>query len=638
MILINKGFILFLGSVAAFAFTLEVAASEGGAGSTGGGNAIACVQPVSGRSLELLDYYEAQLTTNLKIDLGPDTGNYHDRIEFVLNRLAKIDPETAKRFREKAQTFESEVKFIPGAQIKAFADSFEPVNPPPGCNKEQFAIQFFEPKPNQPRYLVNQDLWKAADSETRAGLVLHELNYRDAWEAGQKSSDNARYMNAQMSASGFENLSPDDYISRLTAAGLCAGHSVFRDTVPVFACESAELVYIPADLAPMTYSSQGKVWSLSGGLARFSADWKLSGAYVDASASIDDLSFPLQRVWIDVTSGQFDLRRSSSYPVSEDTNGHFPTVTISGQMLREVSWIGLSGSRDHIQKIDAEAAQIGSNRFQTPVSVALSERRILSLTGKVTQGVRIGNQSIVGDLSKGITFFESGEIETLTVAQDTPLKVGTDLISVPAGTSVRFWPEGAVRKVRNNSTQFSLWVKLGEVQMESRSVTWFYPSGKVAAVNLVRNASVPTAQGEIEIAPEPHSWLTQFYENGNLKLGYIPTVGIQEIIVGKKKAKLEGDGFFSNMAVFYPDGRLASGFVSEMTDKSFHDVCQKLGFFTEEGLIAHDIYTESGIKCMISGGSVYDPSSNKDPFATSVDDDSLWDPEPLFEQLNSAKS
>jgi hypothetical protein len=194
-------------------------AHASGSSGRGGGDGIACAQGAKG-NVEMLDYYEASLTTNLKIDLGPDTGKYMDRVNYVLDRLEKMDPVAATRYRQRANDFISEAKFISDAQMKTIQDDNEPVNPPLGCVKKQFAIQLFNVKPNEVRYLVNQDLWNQANSETRAGLILHEAIYRDAADIfGQTNSDEARYFNAQISSAQFANLRPEDYVAIVHAAG-----------------------------------------------------------------------------------------------------------------------------------------------------------------------------------------------------------------------------------------------------------------------------------------------------------------------------------------------------------------------------------------------------------------------------------
>ena len=205
---------------AAFALALispALSFAEGG-GKVGGGDGIVCVQP--GKPIQLLDYYEASYATqNLTIDLGPDTGNYLDRVNYVLNRYAMVDPLTAKRYRDRAQSFITEANFLPGDKMPSIPDFNESVSPGNGCIKEQFAVQNFDPKPNQPRYLVNQDLWNQADSGTKAGLILHESIYRDAHEFyGQTDSNNARYLNAEISSTLMQTISAGDYENLLRSA------------------------------------------------------------------------------------------------------------------------------------------------------------------------------------------------------------------------------------------------------------------------------------------------------------------------------------------------------------------------------------------------------------------------------------
>ena len=196
---------------------LIASASSALAGSEShGGKGIACK---NGTTVTLLDYFETAQTTTYNIDLGPNQGNYLDRVNYVLNRLSKIDPVSAARFSARAATFESERKFVAEAVIKTIADSNDAVNPPAGCTEEQFAVQVFNLKPGQARYLINQDLWNAADDVNRAGLVLHEIILTDAVnEFSQQNSDNTRYYNGFISSDAMNSVSPSAYLSVIQAA------------------------------------------------------------------------------------------------------------------------------------------------------------------------------------------------------------------------------------------------------------------------------------------------------------------------------------------------------------------------------------------------------------------------------------
>ena len=183
-----------------------------------GGTGIACNSP-DGKSVELLDYFEASRTTNLMMDLGPKGGQYLEHVFYVLDRLALVDPNFAEYLRTRALNFWAQVKFLSSEEMKRIFDSNEPITAPEGCSKDQFAVQIFNLKPRQARYLVNRDLWYVADAKTQAGLVLHEIIYGAAVEFfGHKDSDNARYFNAQISSSQFSSMTKESYLKVLKAS------------------------------------------------------------------------------------------------------------------------------------------------------------------------------------------------------------------------------------------------------------------------------------------------------------------------------------------------------------------------------------------------------------------------------------
>jgi hypothetical protein len=180
----------------------------------GGGHGVVCTNPNGSiKSLELLDYYEWENSESAQLDLGPVAANYHAKIKFVLDRLSNIDPVAASRFKTRALKFDSEMKLINDAQMPTVGgDSHEIINPDRSCYKARFAVQVFNPKEGQKRYWVNRDLWNVADETTKAGLILHEIIYKDAVEIfNQDNSDLVRYYNFMISSTEMNGIDAKKY-------------------------------------------------------------------------------------------------------------------------------------------------------------------------------------------------------------------------------------------------------------------------------------------------------------------------------------------------------------------------------------------------------------------------------------------
>lgn len=184
-----------------------------------GGNAIVCEN--QNGTIDLLDHYEGAITMGSELDMGDPSSDYMAQVNYVLDRLSTLDPVAAERFRGYARTFEEEMALVSQTQLKAIDDSNEHLNPMPGCAKVQFAVQLIGVKAYQKRYYINQDLWLKADSRAKAGLVLHELIYRDAATFyGHKNSDGARYYNYIISSKLMNSIGDRGYERLLRDAGL----------------------------------------------------------------------------------------------------------------------------------------------------------------------------------------------------------------------------------------------------------------------------------------------------------------------------------------------------------------------------------------------------------------------------------
>jgi hypothetical protein len=195
----------------------------GGAGGVHGGQGVVCRNSSKAIvSLEILDHYEGR-TLGGKIDMGPANFTYQQKIKYVLDRLAKIDPLSAQRYQKRADEFFANAQPLTPAQMKVISDSNEPVNPDTGCAKEQFVVQQTPPKPDQARYLYNIELEQYAEknnAQALAGIILHEVIYTDAVETfGQQNSDGTRYYNFEISSIRMNAITADQYLLLLHNSG-----------------------------------------------------------------------------------------------------------------------------------------------------------------------------------------------------------------------------------------------------------------------------------------------------------------------------------------------------------------------------------------------------------------------------------
>lgn len=184
-----------------------------------GGDGVVCRNPDKTiKSAELLDYYEARTLRGIHADLG-NSGNFQQRIEFVLKRLERLDSERAQGYLKAAQNFMSEVLFQPGIVLTDIPDS-DHMSLPVGCAIEQVIIQQEVKFPEDKRFLVSQDLWNAFDESNKAGIVLHEMIYAEALKLGHRNSIHTRYYNSIISSKRIESeMTPQEMHDVLKSVG-----------------------------------------------------------------------------------------------------------------------------------------------------------------------------------------------------------------------------------------------------------------------------------------------------------------------------------------------------------------------------------------------------------------------------------
>src|SRR5205085_1885391 len=68
-------------------------------------------------------------------------------------------------------------------------------------------------------YTINKDLWDRMNTNNRAGLILHEIIYKEALRDGQHDSVKARYFNAYLSSTKMASFTPQQYSAFLVRVG-----------------------------------------------------------------------------------------------------------------------------------------------------------------------------------------------------------------------------------------------------------------------------------------------------------------------------------------------------------------------------------------------------------------------------------
>jgi len=214
-----KSLILFLGVASTTLSAATLAADRVG----NGGDILLCGQPDNTfvfEHAEMLDHYEARTLRNIQRDMGPPDMPVMEKVELVLSRLDRFeDRQRAQIYRERAAHFMEEARFISNIELIDIPDS-DHIGIPANCWIKQIAIQNEPQFPEDPYYVISQDLYDYLDNDGKAGLILHEIVYREALTYGHQNSKNTRYFNSYLSSDRMERLSPAQYAGILDAAKL----------------------------------------------------------------------------------------------------------------------------------------------------------------------------------------------------------------------------------------------------------------------------------------------------------------------------------------------------------------------------------------------------------------------------------
>ncbi|MFL5813130.1 MAG: hypothetical protein ACJ763_06095 [Bdellovibrionia bacterium] len=166
-----------------------------------GGNVIVCKDSSSAiRSVEILDYYELRQAGG-KLRLNPALGSYSAMLQELFQSWKSVAPKRMAQYEKWLSEFEKDSAIYSGVQIPPIEDTGV-INIPVGCGITPAAFQRPESQllPGIKRYTINKDLWDRMSEIEKAGLVLHELIYREGIRAGHPSSFATRYFNGYLAS------------------------------------------------------------------------------------------------------------------------------------------------------------------------------------------------------------------------------------------------------------------------------------------------------------------------------------------------------------------------------------------------------------------------------------------------------
>ncbi|OFZ47619.1 MAG: hypothetical protein A2381_09620 [Bdellovibrionales bacterium RIFOXYB1_FULL_37_110] len=202
---------LYLNSFCAFA-------ALDGQGTGNGGDVLVCKNPDSSiQSIILYDFYEAKFRHDITLDLDDNSTSLNDKVTSIINKIKRLNPTRATLYEKWWKEFQlPENTTFTSDTLSDIPDTGE-VSFPPNCEIVQAAHQK-KPMSGERRYKIRKDLWDQMDNTNKAGLVIHELIYREAKEENayiHPNSKRVRYLNATFFSYEFDNFTIDKYLYML---------------------------------------------------------------------------------------------------------------------------------------------------------------------------------------------------------------------------------------------------------------------------------------------------------------------------------------------------------------------------------------------------------------------------------------
>lgn len=143
-----------------------------------GGDAFVCESIPKGFTQKVfsLDLFEAKYRFGLESDF-PKGKSAPELVQRVLDRLARMDPDTGARLQSYFDQFAKEHTFVEARNLPSISDQGVTAIPP-GCRLVQAAVQAEPDLPDEKFYSFNKEVWDALPEPDRAALMIHEFIYR----------------------------------------------------------------------------------------------------------------------------------------------------------------------------------------------------------------------------------------------------------------------------------------------------------------------------------------------------------------------------------------------------------------------------------------------------------------------------
>jgi len=182
-----------------------------------GGIGVQCTKTDGSSTVELLDYYEGRTQWDLEIETGDASLTADQKITYILDRMTRLDPDRANKLREGVKNFESQSRKLSGINLGPTTDSDITITEA-NCHPVQIVVRKEPELPGDKYFTINKDLFDKMDTGSQAGLILHELIYKEAVDHRHATSRLSRFLNANIASKKMGHISFKEYSEILKTA------------------------------------------------------------------------------------------------------------------------------------------------------------------------------------------------------------------------------------------------------------------------------------------------------------------------------------------------------------------------------------------------------------------------------------
>lgn len=132
--------------------------------------------------------------------------------EKILAGLKSLAPDLEKQYQNRLKSMKDEIEFKSEIELVDIEDSknlFKPKDKK--CKMLQIAVRKNQKSTQGKRFIIDQELWNALDSQNKAALLTHEIVYEHFFKLGMNDSATAREFNRFLFEERFTKMTKKEF-------------------------------------------------------------------------------------------------------------------------------------------------------------------------------------------------------------------------------------------------------------------------------------------------------------------------------------------------------------------------------------------------------------------------------------------